>query len=69
MPLNKVHNLGTVLDMKQRQTLARIDGLDRRNKIKMARSIIYNQDYAVGNDASEEILKDQSLVPTKVSPP
>lgn len=67
MPLNKVHNLGTATDMKQRQTLARVDNEDRRNKVQTARSIIYERGYAVKNDASEAILKDESLVATKVS--
>lgn len=67
MPLNKVHNLGTKLDMKQRQTLARTDDLDRRTRVKEARSIIYDKDYAVNNDASEKLLIDQSLVAIEVS--
>ena len=66
MPLNKVHNLGTVTDMRQRQALARVDGQDRRDKVKTARSIIYEQNYAVNNEASEAILKGESFVATKV---
>ena len=67
MPVNKVRNLGTAMDMRQRQALACIDNLDRKNKVKTARSIIYDQNYTVSNDASEAILKDESLVATKVS--
>lgn len=67
MPLKKVHNLGTVLDMRQRERLARIDDDNRRNKVKKARSIIYDDNYAVDNDASENLLKDQSLVAIEVS--
>lgn len=67
IPLTKVHNLGTVADMKQRQRLERVDNFTRRDKVKKARSIIYNQNYAVNNDASEELLKDESLVSTEVS--
>lgn len=66
MPLKKVHNLGTVTDMKQRETLARVDDDARKAKISAARKIIYDKDYAVNNDASESMLKDQSLVATKV---
>lgn len=66
MPLHKVHNLGTAADMRQRQSLARVDNQDRRNKVKTARSIIYEQNYAVNNDASEAILKAESFVATKV---
>ena len=68
MPLNKIHNLGTVSDMRQRQSLARVDNLDRRSKVKKARSIIYDQDYAVNNEASEKLLKNESLVATEASP-
>lgn len=67
MPLKKVHNLGTVLDMRQRERLARIDDDNSRNKVKKARSIIYDDNYAVDNDASENLLKDQSLVAIEVS--
>lgn len=67
MPMSKVHNLGTALDMRQRISLARIDDPDRRNKVSKARSIIYNQDYAVNNQASEELLKEESLVATRAS--
>ena len=55
------------MDMRQQQALAHIDNLDHKNKVKTARSIIYDQNYAVSNDASEAILKDESLVATKVS--
>ena len=65
MPLNKVHNLGTVSDMRQRQNLARMDDINRRNNVKKARSIIYEENKAVNNKASEELLIDQSLVATK----
>ena len=67
MPLKKVHNLGTASDMKQRQTLARVDDNSRRNKIKEAHTIIYDKIYAVDNEAVENLLKEQSLVATNVS--
>lgn len=67
MPLTKVQNLGTVLDMNQQQNLEHIDDPSCRDKVKKARSIIYEQDYAVNNGASEELLKDQSLVATEAS--
>lgn len=65
MPLDRVHNLGTVPDMRQRQSLARTDNLDRRDKVTRARDMIYKENKAVNNRASEELLKDQSLVATK----
>ena len=68
MPLNKIHNLGTVSDMRQQQSLACVDNLNRRSKVKKARSIIYDQDYTVNNEASEKLLKNESLVATEASP-
>ena len=45
-----------------------MDNLDRRSKVKKARSIIYDQDYAMNNEASEKLLKNESLVTTEASP-
>ena len=67
MLLTKVHNLGTVSDMNQWQNLEHIDDPSRRDKVKKARSVIYEQDYAMNNRASQELLKDQSLVATEAS--
>lgn len=54
-------------DMKQRETLARVDDEGRRNKVRVAREIIYDKQYAVNSPAVERILKEESLVPTLVS--
>jgi hypothetical protein len=59
--------MGMALDMKQRNTLARVDNDARRSKVDTARNIIYNKNYAVDTDAVEELLQPQSLVPTVVS--
>jgi hypothetical protein len=66
IPRNRVQNLGMTLDMKQRQTLARVDDESRTRLIERAREIIYRKNYAVDTDAVEAILKEQSLVPTLV---
>jgi hypothetical protein len=60
--------MGMPLDMKQRETLARVDDEDRRQKIDTARKIIYNKNYAVDTENVEILLQPQSLVPTSVSP-
>jgi hypothetical protein len=59
--------MGMTLDMKQRETLARVDNEDRRWKVNSAREIIYKKNYAVDNDNVETLLQPQSLVPTSVS--
>jgi len=54
-------------DMKQRETLARVDDKIRRVKVETARDIIYHKRFAVDSPAVEVLLKEQSLVPTSVS--
>lgn len=54
-------------DMKQRETLVRVDDDDRRHKVNTAREIIYDKQYAVNSPAVDNLLKEQSLVPTIVS--
>jgi hypothetical protein len=67
IPLSRVQNLGTILDRKQRKSMARVDDEIRRDKIRTAREIIYQKNYAVDNEHVEAILMGQSLVPTIVS--
>jgi hypothetical protein len=58
--------MGMVQDLKQRETLARVDDDSRQHKVNSARNIIYNKNYAVDSDSVEKLLKEQSLVPTSV---
>jgi hypothetical protein len=67
IPLSRAKNMGMVLDMKQRKTLARVDDEIRRSKVDSARRIIYQKNFAVDTNAVEELLQPQSLVPTIVS--
>ena len=50
----------------QRETLARVDDLSRRNHIASAHEVIYEKSYAVDSKAMEDLLKVDSLVPTAV---
>lgn len=68
IPLSRVQNLGKLQDMKQRVTLARIDNDVRRYDINRARELIYKNNYAVNSTHVKNILNEQSLVPTAVSP-
>jgi len=45
--MSRIHNLGMPRDMKQRETLARVDDEVRRGKVETARDIIYNKRFAV----------------------
>jgi hypothetical protein len=55
------------LDMKQRHTLARMDDKNRREKVDLARDMIYNRNFVVNSKHVEALLKEESLVPTAVS--
>lgn len=54
-------------DRQQRKTLRRVDSVDRRAKVATARSLIYENNYAVDSAGVERLLKEESLVPTAVS--
>ena len=64
--MNHVHNLGMARDIKERGTLVRIDDRVRQNKIQSACAHIYEVGLGVTSVAVEDLLKDQSLVPTSV---
>jgi hypothetical protein len=59
--------MGMPADMSQRKTLARVDDVNRRNRIATARDIIYKKNYTVHSAPVERLLQNESLVPTAVS--
>lgn len=66
IPLDRVANMGMRRDMAQRRTLARIDDVKRRDRIETAREKIYEKGYVVDSRAVEDLLQEDSLVPTAV---
>jgi hypothetical protein len=64
--MSRFQNLGMVRDMRQRETLSRVDDEAKKSKVASARKIIYEKNYAVDSTAVEVHLKEQSLVPTAV---
>jgi len=58
--------MGMHRDMTQHRTLARIDNVKRRNRVETAREKIYEQGYVVDSTAVEDLLQEDSLVPTAV---
>ena len=62
-----MHHLGEEKDMFQHRLLAHRDTQERRNKIVAARRLIYEKHYVVDTPQVEALLKEESLVPTKVS--
>jgi hypothetical protein len=58
--------MGKRRDMAQRDTLARVDDVDRRHRIATARNLIYEKNYAVDSAAVKRLLQKDSLVPSAV---
>ena len=54
--------------MLQRESLARTDDVNRRSRVEAARKCIYEKNYAVNSRVVENLLREDSLVPTAVSP-
>ena len=61
-----MHHIGMKKDSLQCQVLARRDTQERRDKIVTARQLIYEKNYIIGTPQVEALLKEESLVPTKV---
>lgn len=59
--------MGMIMDMRRRKTKARHDDESYREKIRNARALIYDDKLAVNGNRIDNLLKDQSLVPTKVA--
>ena len=53
--------------MRQRVSMARIDDGHRRRKVAYARQFIYKQNRQITSIAVENLLREESLVPTVVS--
>ncbi|PBK60412.1 hypothetical protein ARMSODRAFT_898121 [Armillaria solidipes] len=60
-----IRGVGTDADLKFRKENARQDNDEWRQKVDDARKLIYEDGYAVNSAKVEEILKDESLVPTE----
>jgi hypothetical protein len=67
IPLNRVHNLGMVLDRAQRVTMARLDDNESRKRVFAARRLIYKKNMQVYSKAVNDLLEETSQVPTAVS--
>jgi hypothetical protein len=58
--------MGKQRDIRQRKTLARLDDVDHRHRVAVARDLIYKKNYAVDSTAVKRLLGKDSLVPTAV---
>ncbi|KAF8833705.1 hypothetical protein BDN67DRAFT_992791 [Paxillus ammoniavirescens] len=64
IPKSCVHLLAMRLDILEHETLSCSDTAQRHAKVISARKLIYESNYAVDGTCIEELLKDESLVPT-----
>jgi hypothetical protein len=58
--------MGKRRDMAQRDTLVRVDDVDRRHRIATAHNLIYEKNYGVDSAAVKRLLQKDSLVPSAV---
>jgi len=65
-PKNLIDDLGLNNDMQQWQALAHVDMAERWSKVAAAHHLIYQEYYVVDTPQVEALLKEESLVPTKV---
>ncbi|KIM66059.1 hypothetical protein SCLCIDRAFT_22270 [Scleroderma citrinum Foug A] len=63
-PKSGFHQIATERDMLQWKLLQHCDNKDRRNKVVTTRRLIYKKHYVVHSSQVEELLKNESLVPT-----
>ena len=61
------HNMGMPRDMTQRKSLVCIDNVQQRSRVKAAHEAIYVKNSAIDSMAVQNLLKEDSLVPTAVS--
>jgi len=64
--IDQIHALGREDDRKRREELRREDNNERREKVEGARKSLYNEGYAITGEHVDGLLKDESMVPTKV---
>ena len=65
---DQIYTLGREDDRKCREELRHQDNDERRKKVDDARKSLYDEGYAIAGDHVNGLLKDKSLVPTKVFP-
>jgi len=66
IPKQYLPGLGTTSDMKLRTEQLRSDTTERREKIIQARNFIYDKGYVVNSKNVDNLLKEESYVPTEV---
>ena len=67
--IDQIYAIGREDDRKRREESRRQDNVERRGKVDNARKSLYDEGYAITGDHVNGLLKDESLVPTKVFSP
>ena len=67
--VNQIYALGRDDDRQWREQSRRQDNAKRCQKVDNARKSLYEEGYAITGDHVDGLLKDESLVPTKVVAP
>jgi hypothetical protein len=65
--IEQIYALGRADDRNRREESRRQDNSERRKKVDDARKSLYEEGYAITGDHVDGLLKDESLVPTKVA--
>ena len=66
VPKDEIYKIGTDVDRCRREESQRTDSIERQDRIKQARKNLYENGYALSAECVDGMLKDGSLVPTKV---
>ena len=66
--IEQISAMGREDDRKRREELCRRDDTERRERVEEARANLYDKGYAITGDWVDGLLKDCSMVPTKVFP-
>jgi len=61
---SRIPLLGTKSDTRERLQLARVDSVDRCEKVKEVRHMLFDKDINITSIKIDQKLKDESLVPT-----
>lgn len=66
IPIDQIQAIGREEDRKLREESCRRDDAQRQKKVDDARRSLYDEGYAITGDHVDGLLKEESLVPTKV---
>lgn len=62
-----ISKIGTEDDRHTREQLKRVDTIERQSRVEQARTNLYKSGYSLTGDNVDGVLKEHSLVPTKVT--